>query len=1540
MGTQVIDLSLTTDDESDGSTPPIASTSRSTVQSQAASVNNPNSRANATTGSAVAGSSRTKGTTASGRHGINVSQSTFEAGSSSQHQGRTVFEISNDSDEGNGTEVPRKRTAAAGTRRIPTAARKSTAGRPPRPVVIDVDSDTDSDSSLDFESRPPPSRTQPDAPVQPRASTSTSQGRPRSSTVTAGSQGSAQTDVNETPRAKPKSTLFSAAIRASVSRSNAKPSPSAQPLDQTPRAGNGNGKGKEKAVDQDSIPSHDDNQRPELQSLGSPSRQKQGARPDPAISASTASPSTKSSNLPTSKNPDSSTSAAAQSQSLPSTSAASLPATAHLISPQKPPLPIPSPQTQTKPLPPDPSPSKPIASTSRLSPPTQSQNAPPLKNNKSEVLYISSSSERGDSEEPDDPSSDLEIVSSSIPVSTRPQKTVSDESSKLEIERREEQMLERLQKQMEELRARKAFLQEQDRLAKETKKSQEEADRVEKERLETERLEKERIERERVERIRYRIERERLERERVEEEKRIEAERIAKEKEEETRRIEEESAREREVEEKARLEEAARARAQEEETRKAREDAESARQAQEREEAEELDHFCDVELPRLEEETRAFRSTLADQDKNKWDDVLYQIIASEGVSTAAEYRGRVDKAKTALAALLEMDRIMDLEKDGEATQAVDGITEDGTRGAGAEAEQERSEEREDVDDKMEILQSDPPSESTAQSISLPPVSRQTTPKGFADDADESSSDDEVGDQLPPGNPSTSLPQQGTGFAEEDEISEDDASGPSQGSMTTTVAPTAPKRAMDIEMAEVGEEEVKKPIIAKFASDSDSDDDAEQQVTQALLPSPSQKTLVPSHSSLTGQRDNLEQSANNFVTLRIDTSSSTPHPDLAANVTVPSTSQEPRKQIPPKPVKSTEARKSTQARKSTGSAAKPPMNLKKARAVKSGRFVAPPPVIAQRSVSSSPDPLSLPADSLPVTEGGRKRKPEDSVDGRGERRKRSRRTESDGASPSSPESGTSTPDSAKKQSRTTLAVEGRETEDDSRMMKAPLIVGDNARIVSDSQPKELDERLFKHQQRLLPCHLRQIAGPSYDLHDEFPQTLQAAVQKRERAWKKLHPDGKPPLRDGYKLLYEQMIYDANSKEFPPGEQPTIRIIPLDYARPTDYSSPEFELCYTNRVIYADGIVPDQASGCGCIGDCGNPENRKTCACLQRQIAASTTRVGGGPRSGHQDFAYNEHGLLDEKFADFDDPIIECNSQCGCGDGCINRVVGKKKALSIDIFRTEDKGWGIRNPYSYNDPLVGSHVQRTIKKGEPLGIYAGELIPTEEAALRDTLVYSKTHRCYTYSLDSWTIGEDYKALAPKVDADKMIVPSINASHVVAPRAVPTCKKSSKLGRKPKVTPDGRAGSIPIAKEPNKDDDDDEGFTSIYDIDAFSYGNWTRFANHTCEGFNILPRAVYVDERNVTRPLWVYVAHRDIEGSESCSRFPGDEITISYFGKTEPRLAQAGLTSTNQWQRCAQKLRQEIGKNFRCYCKKPLCRGTMFQIAEEAFYNKYDN
>jgi hypothetical protein len=119
----------------------------------------------------------------------------------------------------------------------------------------------------------------------------------------------------------------------------------------------------------------------------------------------------------------------------------------------------------------------------------------------------------------------------------------------------------------------------------------------------------------------------------------------------------------------------------------------------------------------------------------------------------------------------------------------------------------------------------------------------------------------------------------------------------------------------------------------------------------------------------------------------------------------------------------------------------------------------------------------------------------------------------------------------------------------------------------------------------------------------------------------------------------MIRQINAKEYAPNSpfRPIIRVIPPIDALPTTSTSPPFEFRYTNRIIYADGIVPVQSPGCGCDGDCDAPENKGSCACLKRQIEASRKRLGD-VRSGNLDFAWRADGRLDDGVAEHSDLIM--------------------------------------------------------------------------------------------------------------------------------------------------------------------------------------------------------------------------------------------------------------------------------------------------------------
>lgn len=51
------------------------------------------------------------------------------------------------------------------------------------------------------------------------------------------------------------------------------------------------------------------------------------------------------------------------------------------------------------------------------------------------------------------------------------------------------------------------------------------------------------------------------------------------------------------------------------------------------------------------------------------------------------------------------------------------------------------------------------------------------------------------------------------------------------------------------------------------------------------------------------------------------------------------------------------------------------------------------------------------------------------------------------------------------------------------------------------------------------------------------------------------------------------------------------------------------------------------------------------------------------------------------------IYECNSRCKCNATCLNRVVQNPMSLKLQVFKTHNRGWGIR---CLNDVPQGSFI----------------------------------------------------------------------------------------------------------------------------------------------------------------------------------------------------------------------------------------------------------
>jgi hypothetical protein len=96
------------------------------------------------------------------------------------------------------------------------------------------------------------------------------------------------------------------------------------------------------------------------------------------------------------------------------------------------------------------------------------------------------------------------------------------------------------------------------------------------------------------------------------------------------------------------------------------------------------------------------------------------------------------------------------------------------------------------------------------------------------------------------------------------------------------------------------------------------------------------------------------------------------------------------------------------------------------------------------------------------------------------------------------------------------------------------------------------------------------------------------------------------------------------------------------------------------------------------------------------------------------AYDEQGFLTRKALYSAFHIFECNQNCRCDPNtCSNRVVQKGFSVPMQLFKTVDKGWGVR-------------ALDNIKKGQFIEEYVGELI-TENIAEQRGLDYDTKFEC---------------------------------------------------------------------------------------------------------------------------------------------------------------------------------------------------------------------
>ncbi|KAG5879504.1 hypothetical protein JTB14_004729 [Gonioctena quinquepunctata] len=151
-----------------------------------------------------------------------------------------------------------------------------------------------------------------------------------------------------------------------------------------------------------------------------------------------------------------------------------------------------------------------------------------------------------------------------------------------------------------------------------------------------------------------------------------------------------------------------------------------------------------------------------------------------------------------------------------------------------------------------------------------------------------------------------------------------------------------------------------------------------------------------------------------------------------------------------------------------------------------------------------------------------------------------------------------------------------------------------------------------------------------------------------------------------------------------------------------------------------LDPEFLCGCDCDDDC---IDKTKCSCWKLSLE--------GAKYIGKDVDPNSVGYIYRRLPEqVITGIYECNSRCKCNSTCLNRVVQNPMSLKLQVFKTHNRGWGIR---CLNDVPQGSFIC----------IYAGTL-HTEAMANEDGMAYGDEYFAeldYIETVEKFK--EDYEA-----------------------------------------------------------------------------------------------------------------------------------------------------------------------------------------------------
>ncbi|EDW49255.1 GM11794 [Drosophila sechellia] len=289
-------------------------------------------------------------------------------------------------------------------------------------------------------------------------------------------------------------------------------------------------------------------------------------------------------------------------------------------------------------------------------------------------------------------------------------------------------------------------------------------------------------------------------------------------------------------------------------------------------------------------------------------------------------------------------------------------------------------------------------------------------------------------------------------------------------------------------------------------------------------------------------------------------------------------------------------------------------------------------------------------------------------------------------------------------------------------------------------------------------------------------------------------------------------------------------------------------------------------CDCEDDCSD---KSKCACWQLTVAGVRYC---NPKKPIEEIGYQYKRLHEH----VPTGIYECNSRCKCKKNCLNRVVQFSLEMKLQVFKTSNRGWGLR---CVND----------IPKGAFICIYAGHLL-TETMAneggqdagdeyfadLDYIEVAEQLKEGYESEVDHSDPDAEEDNGGPDAEDDDDFRPNYHYQRKIK-RSSRSSSTQSCSTQSSELDSQERAV---INFNPNADLDETVRENSVrrlfgkdeapYIMDAKTTGNLGRYFNHSCNP-NLFVQNVFVDTHDLRFPWVAFFSAAHIRS--------GTELTWNY-------------------------------------------------------------